>query len=430
MKTIKPVEIVQIQKLVPIFKDGQEAQSIQVVNFAFDDGSECAFDLIAQKGLYNIGSSAVYIQPDYCLPIDKELFYSFTQPFGDPKKSKLGKEGRIRAVKFNFQFENGQGPVWSNGILLPIAEVETFLGIQITPQTDLVSLLGITKYEEPESAGSGLVKGGLPDFLYATDETNQANLKSHIEKIITDKEELVISTKIDGSSFTMYVKKNREDWIYGVCSRGQEKKLEQRLVTEWKKEDAIYTKWQEPETGTMGWKCKENDHFVVNSIPNEKDGWIKKTKEVKDSWIELAKSSGLLEKGVNFCKENNLELAFRGEIYGQGLKGSGNNLNPHSKLKQGLILFGIDDLSRGHATRINWSNEWNLETICKKLNLDWCQPIVELVPLSYNNLSEICQSIFDDYKSKGQIIEGVVIRTKNSNNLSCKWMNPEYDSKK
>ena len=45
-------------------------------------------------------------------------------------------------------------------------------------------------------------------------------------------------------------------------------------------------------------------------------------------------------------------------------------------------------------------------------------------------LVEYDDEIFDKIKySTGQIIEGIVIRSKYSNNLSVKYINPEYDSK-
>ena len=70
------VEIVTITNLVPVFKEGVEANAIQVAKFSFDNGGECGFNVIAQKGLYEIGSKAIYIQPDYCLS-ENELFNSF-----------------------------------------------------------------------------------------------------------------------------------------------------------------------------------------------------------------------------------------------------------------------------------------------------------------------------------------------------------------
>ena len=167
---IKPVEIVEVNKIIPVYKNGEEANSIQVINFKFKNGDECGYNVIAQKGLYEIGSKACYIQPDYCLS-DIGLFNSFTMPDNDPKKSRLGKNNRVRAIKFNFSFANSTDPIYSFGVLLPKSEVDSFIG-KDSDTDDITEILGITKYEEPETAGFGLIAGDFPSFLYKTDEEN------------------------------------------------------------------------------------------------------------------------------------------------------------------------------------------------------------------------------------------------------------------
>lgn len=425
---MKAVQIVKISKLIPIYKDGVEANSINLVNFEFLNGDECGYNVIAQKGLYEIGDKAIYIMPDYCLS-EISLFESFTAPNGEPNKTKLGKMNRIRAIKFNFQQENSSEPIFSFGVLLPVTEVKSYLGDAYDAE-NLTDLLGITKYEEPETAGSGQTKGGLPSFLYATDETNQETLKSNIKKLCTGDKEMGYSIKRDGSSFTAYFKKDENgNWYHGICSRNQEKKTEQYYVSKYVDSNKNeYTKYMDPETKEMGWKCHAINHFV-----NDRDilntDWKQVTTEVKDSWVELANKSGLIEKGMAYCQANNVELAFRGEIYGQGLKGSGNKSNPDAGKKQGLYLFGVDDLSSGFAVRINYSSEHNLQNLATLFGIeyavsDWYSPA------SYEQFCEFAESIIADEASKGRIIEGVVVRTKYTNELSTKYMNKVYDAKK
>ncbi|QIW88528.1 hypothetical protein [Pseudanabaena phage PA-SR01] len=372
--TIAPVEIVTISRIIPIYKNGEEASSIQVVNFNFANGDECGYNVISQKGIYQVGSKAIYIQPDYCLP-DSPLFSSFTAPNGDPNKSRLGRNNRIRALKFNFSFENSSDPIYSVGILLNVNELPS----ELLAAEDLAAALGITKYEEPEKGVTGQTKGTLPSFLYATDEENCANLKSHINRVLESGAEVAYTIKVDGSSFTEYFKKDAEgNWYTGICSRSLEKKI---------------------------------------------------TDDTTDSWVKLAKSSGLYERGMEYCKKHNIELAFRGEIYGQGLKGSGNKLNPHAQLKQGLYLFGVDNLASGFATRIHYGQKHNLDDVCEELGVSYTSSAV-FRPKNYDELVSIASDIFKDEKEAGRVIEGVVVRTVYSNDLSCKVMNPEYDSKK
>lgn len=145
--------------------------------------------------------------------------------------------------------------------------------------------------------------------------------------------------------------------------------------------------------------------------------------------MELANKSGLVEKGLEYCKTHDIELAFRGEIYGQGLKGSGNKSNPDANKKQGLYLFGIDDLSSGFATRLNYSSIHNLNVVATQFGIEFSNPDW-YTPTSYEDFCAFCESIIQDEASKGRIIEGVVVRTKFDNRLSTKYMNKVYDAKK
>lgn len=369
------VQIVKIAKKSPLFKKGtgEPATAIELINFSFENGDECGFNVVSQKDLYQIGDSAIYIQPDYCVP-DTELFSSFTAPYGDPKKSKLGKNGRVRAIKFNFNLGDSSDYIYSNGILLPLSEANIPSDVE-----DKAEFLGITKYEEPERFGTGNAKGNLPGFLYKTDEENAANLKSHINRVLEAGERIGWTLKIDGSSFTQYFKKGVDGWTTGICSRTLEKKLPEDL----------------------------ND--------------------TSDPWIKLSISSGLYEKGMKYCQDNDRELAFRGEIYGEGLKGSGNKLNPHSTKKPSLTIFGIDDLASGFATKLL---PREVESICKEAGLEY----LCYCPLSVSNYDELmskAKEIFDEFAEKEKwIIEGIVVRTLESNKLSVKVMNDSYDAKK
>jgi len=437
---VKVVEIVTISELVPVFKEGAEANAIQVAKFNFDNGGECGFNVIAQKGLYEVGSKAIYIQPDYCLS-ENELFNSFIAPGGDPKKSRLGKQNRIRAIKFNFSFEGSTDPIYSNGILMPLEEVEKFLfesdknycsySDMPSPaaygEFNLAEELGVTKYEEPETAGSGLIAGEFPSFMYKTDETNIMNIVDHVKRVISEGQDMGITLKRDGSSHTTYFKVIDGEYKSGVCSRSQEKKMDQTFVTDYIDTDGNnYHRYFNKETNTKGWFCDETSLFKTDDEVAE---FKPVTKEVKDSWVELAKSSGLLEGGLEYCKTHGVQLAFRGEIIGQGLKGSGNKVNPDANEKQKLVLFGIDDLSEGFARRINYSSVHNLRDVSNALGIEYTESVV-VRPKTFEEFVEICEDIFRTEKVKGRIIEGVVVRTMYTNDLSCKYMNLEYDSKK
>lgn len=425
----KVVEIVTISKKTPLFKDGNEAERIEMINFNFSSGDKCGYNLVAQKDLYQIGDKAVYIQPDYCLS-ELSIFDTFTKPGGDVKKSRLGKNGRIRALKFNFNLENSTDAVYSFGVLMPLNEVAEFLNIVITEDTDLQELLQIIKYEEPESAGSGLTAGQFPSFMYKTDEPNCENLVDHIERVINEGQEFGIALKHDGSSITVALKKDTNgEYEEYICSRGQWKKTDQTQVVKYTDSNGnVYHKYLNQDTKERGWYCDNTQEFFTDTQAIENN--FEPTLElVKDSWVDLARSSGLLERGLEYCKKYDLQLAFRGEIFGAGLKGSGNKLNPDASEKQTLRLFGIDDLSSGFAKRINYSSEHNLASVATNIDVLFT-PITVYKAESYDDLIKKCKTIFDKYEAEGKIIEGVVCRTMYTNDASFKVMNPLYDSKK
>lgn len=410
----KAVNIVTIKELKTLYKEGQPANAIELV-----ECEEHSFDIVVQKGLYNVGDKAIYIQPDYSLPLPNEegtelslsqkLFIDFTLPGGEKNKSKLGKGGRIRAIKFNFFKENSSDPIYSMGVMLPISLVESNMKIENIHDVDnLDELLSITKYEEPETGHSGLSKGLLPSGMYRTDETNINNI-SRMRYPIT----LTGSLKCDGSSETIYYKTLEEN---GICSRGLEKKLEQKFINGYIDSNGNNVrKHYDVESNTKGWFNEGSNEFLT-IIPED---YTPIEKEVDDSFVILGLP--VLEKLAKYCQDNDRQLALRGELCGSGLKGSGNKLNPHAKLKQQIKFFGVDDYSKGVTRKLPLKFFYELTT---ELGLEVCDV---LFTKEFNNFDEIkteCENYFKD-----NIVEGIVLRNEDCT-FSAKYMNSYYDSKK
>jgi len=166
---VSPVDLVTVYALIPIYKESNEANSIQVARVKNSKGEELQYDIIVGKGLWNIGDKGIYVQPDYCLPFTKH-FLEYTQPNGDPAKSKLGKKNRVKAIKFNFAFKNDDGPIYSNGVLLPMNKE---LEVLIKSSKNLMEDLQVTKYISEDGLDSSQKKEDdedFPSFLYHTDE--------------------------------------------------------------------------------------------------------------------------------------------------------------------------------------------------------------------------------------------------------------------
>ena len=443
---MKPVEIVRIEKLIPVFKNLEDgsvaANAIEVARICDNEGNSLEFNIIVGKGLYNVGDSVVYIMPDYALP-PTPLFMDYYAPDGDMKKSKLGKRGRIRAVKFNFSFENEVDPIYSNGIILPLKLVEDYWKVKIEEAKekgetysfeDIQESLQVIKYVAEDSLEggnhSGMTKGELPSFLYATDETRIESIKKHVNMIYEEREELGFTLKRDGSSITDYVRIDPEtnEFMYGICSRNQEKKLDQTQTTGYKDpiDGIIMHKFYNKETETKCWKNDFSGKMysleeVVDFEPVEID--------VRDAWIDTLNDLGYASKILVYCVENNAQLALRGELIGQGNKGSGNKLNWDARDKSRVVWFGVDDLTSGHATRIHYGQENNLIQVCEELEMEYTKELWSGI-MDYDTIIKECNDYFKKIKEEtGQIVEGIVIRSKYSNKLSCKYINPEYDAK-
>ena len=400
----KAVSIVTIKNKIPLYKGDEQANSIEVIEL-----EEVGFELVANKTLYQIGDKAVYIQPDYCVS-DIPLFESFIRPNGNESKSMLGKvEGlprRIRAKKFTLSKEPNGDPVYSNGILLPLLEVENYCKNNKKGwhnsvhwiNNSLYKELEITKYEEPEPVSksglrSGQTESKFPEGLYKTDEENINNLWNHIENKIGYPIRLVGTEKVDGSSITIGVTPKIPEGF--ICSRNLRKKLTIKKVTGRRNK-----KWYEK---LLFWT--NPDLNLYTEVEND-DDFVRYGKPYLDILLKNGSGNRIL----------------RGELNGGKLKGSGNKNNPASKEQPNIKLFGIDKVNEyNEAEKIPYRQF--------KLEADYLgfTTVKEVFNKEFNSKEELLTECNNYFKTN--MIEGIVVRTLDSK-FSAKVMNLEYDSKK
>jgi len=427
---MEAVSILKVEKKLQVFKAGEPANAIEVIRLCDESGDSLEFNIIAGKDLNEVGDYGIYIMPDYTLP-ERNEFMEYLEPGGDPSKCKLGKGNRIKAIKFNFSFEREMDPIYSNGI---------FINLKFLPEFDhnqnLQEFFGITKYvaaDNAESMKSGLTKGDLPDFLYATDETRIETIKKHVNMVFDEDEEIAFTLKRDGSSITNFCKIEPEGQRVGVCSRNQEKKLEQEMTTNYIDTDGVqlHRYINRTENGNIrGWFNDSSQKFYTKEEV-EALGLKPIIVEIRDSFVDTTKKHGYLDKLTKYCEDNKVQLAIRGELIGGsgGSKGSGNKLNQDCKGDSKVVWFGVDDLSLGKATRIHYGLPHNLKDVCETLDLEYTKPVY-IGKLDYDGIIKKGNEIFAEYKKNNHILEGIVIRTTKSNRLSCKYLNPDYDSRK
>ena len=437
---MKPVEIVTINKLIPIYKNGEEAHSIEVARIIDQENNQCQFNIIVGKGLYQIGDECVYIQPDYCIP-DNELFKEYIEPNENKSLCKLGKKNRIKAIKFNFQFENEIEPIYSNGILLHKKLVDNYINkefdkLEIESSDELgisegafetASLqeqLCVIKYEADDSHNSmnkGLVKGDLIHEISISDEPRIENMYERVNRVYDDGEILSCTLKRDGSAIYNYVILGEEE-RYGVCSRKQEKKLEQQYVSAYKDGNVILHKYYNRETAQHGWYNDFTQKFFTDDDVKDYEPIVT---ILKDAWVDTVNEYNYLNKLRDYAKEKGISLELKGELCGEGVQSKKNNLD--SKGKKKVIWYGVNSLKDGHFVRNHYGDEINLKTICDELQFEYTEELWE-GRFTYDEIIKKCNDYFKMKEDEGILVEGIVIRTKYSNRLSVKYLSSKYDA--
>lgn len=198
--------------------------------------------VVVQKGNYKIGDLAVYIAIDTWLP--ENPIWSWLDKA--PKEYvDYGLGYKVRSIKLRGQI--------SQGVLIPLKDFAEYTEFDTrSPEEgdDISEQLGAKHWEKPISSSmKGRVKGNFPSFLRKTDQERAQNLTRELfggeldspepdwSKVPEEKREMVkerwaaraksgqykkaiweLSTKLDGSSITVYYK----DGQVGICSRNLE----------------------------------------------------------------------------------------------------------------------------------------------------------------------------------------------------------------
>jgi len=213
--------------------------------------------VVVKKNEFKVGDLAVYYEIDSFLPVTPQFEFLRKSSY----KKMNDKEGfRLKTIKLKGQLSQGLLTPIPKGLLVPAQEGD-----------DLTELLGIIKYEPPIPAElAGEIKGSFPSFIPKTDEVRIQNFESEVGIPLAN-ERVYITEKIDGTSFTCYVK----DGEFGVCGRN--------------------------------WELKETEG---NSL-----------------W-RMANKLNLREKLLSL-KRN---IAFQGELFGSGINGNWYKLNDHQHM--------------------------------------------------------------------------------------------------
>lgn len=167
-----------------------------------------------KKGEFKAGDKAVYFECDALIPLTDDVF-TFLEGKGNVTRNNM-RYARIKTIKLRGEL--------SQGLLFPLATLKLK---NLPVDTDLTSKLGVIKYEkvaEPvagQNNSSGSVSKPFPAFIFKTDQERVQNLKRHYQQAVESGEEFEVTYKLDGSSFTAYIRNGK----VGVCSRNIELNL-------------------------------------------------------------------------------------------------------------------------------------------------------------------------------------------------------------
>ena len=189
---------------IRVIKEIKPIEGADAIELAIVDGWQV---VVAKNVGHKVNDFVVYCEIDSFLPIKEEFEFLRKSSY-----KKMGdKEGfRLKTIKLR--------GVISQGLILPIHVLP--LGEMVREGQDVTEMLEIIKYEPPIPAQlAGKVKGSFPSFLRKTDEERIQNLeKEYREWTLSSKHQFYATEKLDGSSFTCYIK----DGEFGVCSRNMD----------------------------------------------------------------------------------------------------------------------------------------------------------------------------------------------------------------
>lgn len=192
----KLASIQTIKALDPI--EGADRIEVATIN---------GWKVVVQKGLHSVGDNVVYFEIDSWIPHEIAPDLSRGK---EPSTFEGVKGERLRTVKLRGQV--------SQGFVIPIREVSALSKMDLSVGDDVTEILGVLKYEKPIPASlPGQAKGSFPSFISKTDQERAQNLIEDQSFFVGEWE---ATTKLDGSSMTIYIR----DEEMGVCSRNLELK--------------------------------------------------------------------------------------------------------------------------------------------------------------------------------------------------------------
>ena len=242
------------------------------------------WQVVVQKGLYTVGSKAVFCEVDSLLPLERPCFESLG---GISSKLKFTIDdkpyARIKTMKLRKQL--------SQGFCVPLSDAG--VGADVAIDTDVTKLLGVIKYEAagekalngtPGNPKAGTTALGFPKFVPKTDQTRVQNITVQFAQARDKGELFEKSFKLDGSSLTAFIK----DETIGVASRNVGFRIHDETIPFF----TAVKKWLQGK------------------------GWKRTIKADDNAFTQMAEKAGLLTALVN----DGRNIAIQGEMVGPSIQ--------------------------------------------------------------------------------------------------------------
>jgi RNA ligase (TIGR02306 family) len=178
------------------------------------DMIECAtinhgWNVVVNKGKHKLQELVLYLELDSWVPMELAPFLVKGK---EPREFNGVKGERLRTIRLKGQV--------SQGLVLPLSSCGFQFDANPQDGMDVTEMLGVQKWERPMNTQlAGQARGNFPSFIRKTDQERVQNLNGKIDWDA----EYEITTKLDGSSMTVYFNDN----AWGVCSRNLDLKLGQ-----------------------------------------------------------------------------------------------------------------------------------------------------------------------------------------------------------
>lgn len=334
----KLASIQRIRDIKPI----EGADKIELV-------SVLGWNCIAKKGEFKEGDIGIYFEIDAFLPIDNR--FEFLRPSSYKKNEIQGEGFRIKTMNLRGQL--------SQGLIMPLIEFPEVANFN--EGDDVSEILGVIKWDPPESVGPlGTSIGQRPYGIPKTDETRLQSIEDIVHSF--KGKPYYITTKMDGTSCTMYVK----DGIFGVTGRKEEYKedpsspmwayairygIKDRMLKHGRN-IAIQGEFCGPGIQNNRLKLKEPMLYVFDVYDIDKRRYLNYEELVDTACILGLRTVPIEEAGDSFYFDFDTLLERARGIY------------PSGKYKEGIVVRLKDGKPLGNGSRPSFkviNNDWLLK---------------------------------------------------------------------